>query len=200
MIAIMASELYRLGTVRSWWLSLLGAAVLTTGVTFLGDAPWAVVLGMAVFGFGVVFGTQHYQHRTAVLVFLARPRRTVVLAGQTLVFAFGAGAFAAVTGVPMLASQPASYLMGVMAAPFLAIFAVANAAILRKPITILAAYGGWFFVVEVLLGRLELPGPFTAFINTTARSSPQMVIVSVFWAVVATGVAWWAINRDVAGE
>jgi|1185.fasta_scaffold37564_2 hypothetical protein len=200
MISVLKSELYRLGTIRSWWLSVLGAGVLTTAVTLLGDAAWAVVLGMAVFGFGVVFGTQHYQHRTAVLMFLAQPRRVRALVGQTLVFAFGATAFAVVTGVPMLAVEPQSYVTTVVVTPFLAIFAVANAAILRRPIFILAGYGGWFFVVEVLLGRLELPGPFTAFLNTAARAQPMMLIPAVFWAMVAAAVASWAVRRDVAGE
>ena len=200
MIAVMRSELYRLATIRMWWLSILGAGVLTTGVGLLGDAAWALVLGMAVFGFGVVFGTQHYQHRTAVLVFLAKPWRVPVLAGQTLVFALGMTAFAMVTGLPTLAGDPQSYVLGVMVTPPLAIFAVANAAILRKPIVILAGYGGWFLVVEVLLGQLRLPGPFTAFINAAARSSPLMVFVSAFWAVAATAAAWWAIRRDMAGD
>jgi hypothetical protein len=199
-IAVMRSELYRLATIRMWWLSIIGAGVLTGGVSLLGDAAWAVVLGMAVFGFGIVFGTQHYQHRTAVLVFLAKPRRVQMLAGQALVFAAGMTGFAMVTGLPVLASAPESYVLGTMVTPLLAIFAVANAAILRKPIMILAGYGGWFLVVEMLLGRLELPGPFTAFINAAARSSPLMVYALAFWAAVATAVAIWAIRRDVTAD
>lgn len=200
MIAVMRSEFYRLCTVRSWWLSLIGAGLLTTAVGVLGDGPWAALVGMATFGFGVVAGTQHYQHRTAVLLFLARPRRLSVLFGQIVTYVAAATAFAAVTGVPVLFSQPAAYLTTIMATPFLAVFAASNAVILRRPIWILAGWGGWFVAVEVLAGRLILPGPFAGFLRGGSQSSLTYFAVLVVWAVASAIVAGWAVRRDLAGD
>jgi hypothetical protein len=201
MIAVVRSEMYRFLSIRSWWLSLIAAALVTAGMGYYGDAAWAGLVGMATFLFGVVAAAQHYQHRTAVLVFLARPRRLAVLAGQALTYAAAAGAFAAVTGLPvLLTGHPDEYLVTVFAAPFMAVFAVANATILRRPIWIIAGYGLWFVAVEGVAGRLELPGPFTGYLRGTAQTDLAMLAVFVGWAVVAGGVAGWAIRRDVTSD
>jgi len=201
MIAVIRSEIYRFRTVRSWWLSLIAAAAATAAMGYYGDAAWAGLVGMVTFLLGVVAAGQHYQHRTAVLMFLARPRRVAVLAGQALTYATAAGAFAAVTGIPvLLTGHPDEYLVTVIAAPVMAVFAVANAAILRRPIWIIAGYGVWFAAVEGVAGRLSLPGPFSGYLRGTAQTDLGMLAAFVCWAVLAAAAATWALRRDVTGD
>jgi hypothetical protein len=200
MSTVLKTELYRLRTVRLWQLSLAGALVAAVAAAFMQADGWICVVAGATFGFGVVAGTQHYQHRTAVLMFLAQPRRWPLLAGQALTYAVAFTALAAVTGLPLLGRQPDDYVGTVVATPFLAVLAVALAAILRRPIWILAGAFGWFVVVEVLIGRLQLPGPFTGYLLAAAQKDLKMLVALVGWTVLAVGVAVRAIGRDLAGE
>jgi len=200
MTAVVRTELYRLATVRSWWLSVVGACALTTLVAFGESGPWAGLVGMVTFLFGVVGAAQHYQHRTAFLVFLARPRRLAVLAGQTVAYAAAALLFAAATGLPVLAQgRVDDYACTVLGAPLLAVFAVANAAILRRPIWIIIGWGLWFVIVDALIGRLEIPLPFSSYLNGSVRDH-TMGIALIGWAAVSLGAAGWFIRRDVTGD
>ena len=102
MIALVRSELYRMATIRSSWVSivLFGAVAASFGV--LNAYWWALFVGVGAFGISVFTVAQHYRHRTAALLYLARPRRIQVLIAQVVTTVAVAWGFAALTGITVL--------------------------------------------------------------------------------------------------
>jgi hypothetical protein len=200
MIPVIRTELYRIRTVRSSWLALVAAAVLCTAAGVVRTGMWSFLVGAIAFLLGVVGAAQHYQHRTAVLLFLARPRRLTVLSGQLLAHATVAVVFAAVTGVAaLIRGELRGYLITIGATALITMFAVANAVILRKPVWVIIGYGLWFLFVEGLVGQFHLPGPFSGYLIGTLKD-PWWVGVLAFWSVLATLVAAHSVNRDLTGD
>jgi len=72
MITLVRSELYRMATIRSSWVSiaLYGAVLASFGVL---DANWwALFAGIGAFGIAVLTVAQHYQQKTVALSYLER--------------------------------------------------------------------------------------------------------------------------------
>jgi hypothetical protein len=200
MTEVIRAELYRMYTLRSWRLALPAAALICLLAGLADTGAWTFLVGTMVFLLGVVGGAQHYQHRTAILLFLARPKRLTVLAGQAVAYGLVGGAFAGLTGVGALANGDfAQYAFTGIAAALMTVFAVANAAILRRPVWIIIGYGLWFVIVELLIFQGEFPGPFMGYLAVMI-SEPMKLLALVFWTVVSLAVAVRAIARDVTGS
>jgi ABC-2 type transport system ATP-binding protein len=200
MIAVAQNELYRLRTVRAWWLTLPAAVALCLTAGMIDQTLWTFVVGAVVFLVGVVGTAQHYQHGTAILLFLARPQRLTVLLGHTLVYAALGAAVAAITGLGLVARQEwSTYGATIGGACLLAAFAVANAAIVRRPVWIISGYGSWLLVGELLLGQLQMPGPFTGYLAASVEGPASLLILAA-WTTLAMLVAARAVERDVPEE
>lgn len=83
--------------------------------------------------------------------------------------------------------------------PILAVFAAANAAIVRRPSWLFLGYAGWFVFVEGLLGRLEAPLPFSAFLGAGAGAHRSLMIAAA-WTVLACAGAVIAVRRDLPSD
>ncbi|MEU4526629.1 hypothetical protein AB0F49_00200 [Micromonospora ureilytica] len=161
---------------------------------------WALLAGMGAFGFAAMIVAQHYQHRTAFLLYLSQPRRMVVLGGQLMAAIVVATAFVAISGLVVLVkgdSAPYKDLLTVV--PIVAILAASCASIVRRSTWLLLGSAGWFIFVEGLIGRLKLPLPFTSIISAGAGDSRGFLIAAV-WAGVAFVVASLTIGRDLTGD
>ncbi|MFY1688638.1 hypothetical protein [Plantactinospora sp. WMMB782] len=200
MIALVRSELYRMATIRSSWVSIAVFGVLGALFGAVNVDAWALLAGMGAFGFGVLGVSQHFQHRTAVLLYLARPNRLTTLLGQLLAGIVVALAFAAVSGVTVLAKGDLTqYRNTLTVVPLLAVFGAANAAVLRRPTWLFLGYAGWFVFVEGLLGRLTAPLPFSSFLGA-AGGDRTSLLVAAAWTLLALLAAALAIHRDVTTD
>ncbi|MEV6599170.1 hypothetical protein AB0M36_20270 [Actinoplanes sp. NPDC051346] len=197
MIAVLRSELYRSLTVRSSWVSLTGFALVAALTGWFSEDFWSLFAGLGAFGLAVMLTAQHYQHRTAVLVFLGQPHRLRALAAQCVVAIVLGLLLAAVSGIPIvLMGSAAQYSSTLTVVPLIAVFGVANATIVRRPLWLLAGYLGWVLFVEGLFGRLQEPLPFTSFLFASAGRT-EFVLALLAWTAAALPPAAWCIRRDL---
>ncbi|GAB3965541.1 hypothetical protein V1634_24640 [Plantactinospora veratri] len=200
MIALVRSELYRVATIRSSWISIAVFSVLGALFGAVNVDAWALLAGMGAFGLAVLGVTAHYQHRTAVLLHLARPGRLLTLLGQIVAGVVVAVGFAAVSGVTVLAKGDLTqYRNTLVLVPVMAVFGAANAAVVRRPTWLFLGYAGWFVFVEGLLGRLSAPLPFSAFLGAGGGDRTSLLI-AVGWAVLALLGAAAAVRRDLTAD
>lgn len=200
MIALVRSELYRMATVRSNWLSIaiLGALGLLFGV-FDADA-WQLLAGVGTFGLAVMQVAQHHQHRTAVLLHLAQPNRTLTLAGHLVASVVVALLFMTLSGATVLLDGDIRQFRETAAVvPLMAVFAAANAAIFRRPTWLFLGYGGWFIFVEGLAGRLDAPLPFSAYLSAGGGDRFSLLVFAGWTALSVVG-ALVAVHRDLVGD
>lgn len=199
MIAVLRSELYRTLTIRSSWVSFAGFAFLGAATGWFSEEFWSLFAGLGAFGVAVVVTSQHYQHRTAVLLFLGQPRRLWVLASQCVSAAVIGVVLAAASGVAVLGPEPTQYRSTVMMAPVIAVFGVANATVVRRPLWLLIGYGGWLILVEGVIGRLESPLPFTSFLMA-CTGDVRALLAFLGWTGAALVAAIWSIRRDLTAD
>lgn len=200
MIALVRSELYRVATVRSSWISIAGFTFFGLFFGWLNPDAWALLACLGAFGLSVMGVAQHFQHRTVVLLYLTQPKRTLVLLGQVISAAIVAAGFAALSGVTVLAKgDPTQYGDTLLVASVMAVFGAANAAIVRRPTWLFLGYAGWFIFVEGLAGRLEKPLPFSAFLGAGAGNRDSLLI-AVAWSTLALVGAMFAIRRDLTAD
>ena len=105
MIAVLRSELKRTMMIRASWVSI--AVTIAAGLTFGGYSVdfWTLFAGVGAFGLAVLTTGQHYQHRTAMLLFLGGPHRLRTLAAQCLAAAVVTTVTAALSGLTV-ADEP----------------------------------------------------------------------------------------------
>ncbi|MDY7089681.1 MAG: hypothetical protein SYR96_31825 [Actinomycetota bacterium] len=198
MIAVLRSELNRTLTVPSSWVSIGSAVLLGMSFALVSVDFWSLFVALGVFGIAVVTTTQHYTHRTAMLVFLGRPRRWVVLLAQCLAATLVGLVVAVVSGVTTILSGDYGQFTGTLAAvPLLAVFGVAGATVLRHPVPLFLGYGTWFVFVEGLAFRFKQPLPFTTFMSA-AGGNPRGLLLFAGWTALALAVALWSIRRDLS--
>jgi hypothetical protein len=200
MIAVLRSEMYRTLALRSGWVSI--AASVTLGVLFgwFDTAFWSLFAGLGTFGLAVVTTAQHYQHRTALLLFLGRPRRLQVLAAQCVNAAGLAVAITVVSGLLVVKTGDGSWFLSTLVTvPLMAVFGVANATVVRHPLWLFAGYAGWLIFVEALIGRLESPLPLSAFLQA-AKGDDRYLLAFAGWTVAALVAAIVSIRRDLTGD
>jgi TRAP-type C4-dicarboxylate transport system permease small subunit len=197
MIAVLRSELHRTLTIPSSWLSMGLAVVLGMSFALFSVDFWSLFVALGVFGIAVVVTSQHYTHRTAVLLFLGQPRRWQALAAQCLCAIVLGLAVAVVSGVTTIVSGEYEQFAGTMAAtPLLAVFGVASATVIRRPVALFIAYGTWFVFAEGLAFRFKQPLPFTTFMSA-AGGNPRGLLFFAGYAVASLAVAGWFIRRDL---
>ncbi|MEN3614957.1 hypothetical protein AAH979_36180 [Plantactinospora sp. ZYX-F-223] len=200
MIALVRSELYRMATIRSSWVSIAVFSVLGALFGAVNVDAWALLAGMGAFGLAVLGVTQHFQHRTAVLLYLARPARLLTLLGQVVASVIVAVGFAAVSGVTVLAKGDLTqYRNTLTLVPVMAVFGAANAAVVRRPTWLFLGYAGWFVFVEGLLGRLSAPLPFSAFLGAGGGDRTSLLIAAA-WTALALAAAAIATRRDLTTD
>jgi hypothetical protein len=201
MIALVRSELYRMATIRSSWVSivLFGAVDASFGV--LSAYWWALFAGIGTFGIAVFTVAQHYQHRTAALLYLARPRRYPVLLAQVITTVVVALVLTALTGITALlkGGNDTTYRHTLTVIPIMAVFGAATAAVVRRPAWLLYGFAVWFVLVEGLLGQMRWPLPISSYLDA-ARGDPYGLEVFLVWAVVALGIALLGLRRDLTAE
>lgn len=200
MIAVLRSELYRTLTVLSSWVSMGVSLALGLMFGWFSEEFWSLFAGLGAFGVAVVVTGQHYQHRTAVLLYLGQPRRLRALAAQCLSAALVATVLAAASGLTLFAAdEGGQYLSTLAVVPLIAIFGVANTVVVRKPVWLIAGYGGWLLFVEGLIARLEGSLPFTSFLQAATGDGRQLATFAA-WTAGALVVAAWAVRRDLTGD
>ncbi|MEU4690616.1 hypothetical protein [Actinoplanes sp. NPDC023714] len=199
MIAVLRSELHRSFTIRSSWISLAGFTTLAALTGWLSEEFWMLFAGVGAFGIAVMLTAQHYQHRTIILTFLGQPHRLRVLAVQCLVAILFALLLAAVSGIAVAWSGfGRQYVTTLAVIPLIAVFGVANATVVRRPLWLLAGYLGWLLFAEGLIGQLQEPLPFTSFL-LAAAGQPRFQLALLAWTAASLPVAAWFIRRDLAG-
>ncbi|MFC7549204.1 hypothetical protein [Plantactinospora sp. GCM10030261] len=200
MIALVGSELHRMATVRSSRASLAVSVPLAALVGWVNIDGWSLLVWLGAFAFAVMVVAQHHQHRTAVLLYLARPGRLPVLAGQVITAVLVAVGFAATSGVAVLArGEGDRYANNLIAVSLTAVLGAAVTAVVRRPAWLFLAVAGWIVLAEGLLGRLSAPLPFSALLGISTGDR-QRLLIAVSWAVLALLGAAVAVHRDVSGD
>ncbi|GGN20692.1 ABC-2 type transport system ATP-binding protein [Actinoplanes campanulatus] len=200
MIAVLRSELYRTATVRASVLALIGLGIVAACAGYLSDEFWALMAGIGTFGIAVMVTCQHYQHRTAMLLFLGEPHRLRILAAQSMVAMALGVVLVAVSGIAVVASGESDrYLATLLVSPLLAVFGVANATIVRRPLWLIAGWLGWLLFVEGILYQLEGDMIFSAFLAAASGSTRGLLWVSI-WTAASLPIAAWSIRRDLSGD
>jgi len=200
MITLVRSELYRMATIRSSWvsISLFGAVAAAFGM--LDAYWWALFVGIGAFGISVLTVAQHYQHRTIALLYLARPRRLSVLIAQVITTVAVAWCFAAVTGIAVvIKGGDRPYLHTLIVVPVMAAFGTAAAAIVRRSSWLFFGFAAWFVFVEGLAGQLKWPLPISSYLNAAGGDAFGLEVF-VGWAVVALAVAVLTLARDLTAD
>jgi hypothetical protein len=201
MIALVRSELYRMATIRSSWVSIVLFGALAASFGVLNAYWWALFAGIGAFGISVFTVAQHYQHRTAALLYLARPKRFPVLLAQVVTTVFVAWIFTAVTGIAALLKDgdAATYRHTLTVIPIMAVFGAATAAIVRRSSWLLYGFAVWFVLVEGMVGQMKWPLPISSYLDA-AKGDPYGLEVFLVWAVVTLAVAILALHRDLAAD
>jgi hypothetical protein len=200
MIAVVRSELYRLSTVRSSALSLFLFTAFGIILSVVGADFWALLAGAGAFGLGATGVSQHYQHRTVVLLYLTRPRRIRVLLGQLITALIVSLGFTAVSGVVVLIQGDRErYLITLVVAPLMALLGAAGAAIARNATFLFIGFGTWILFVEAMYGKMQQPLPFSAYLDAASGDVHKLVIL-VGWTVAAAIGAIFAVRRDLNGD
>ncbi|WP_127502492.1 hypothetical protein [Actinoplanes solisilvae] len=200
MIATLRSELHRTLTIPSSWGSMAAATLIGLSFSWFSVDFWSLFAALGVFGIAVITTSQHYQHRTAVLLFLGQPRRLRVLAAQGVTAIVIGLATVLVSGIAILPGKEWVQYFGTLAAtPLLALFAVASATVIRRPIWLFVGFGGWFVFVDGLIFRFKQPLPFTALIQASG-GHPKGLLIFTVYTVAALILAGWAIRRDLSTD
>jgi hypothetical protein len=199
MTTLIRSELYRMATVRSSWVSLALFGSVAAAFGILEPTFWALFAGLGAFGIGTLTVAQHHQHRTAALLYLAVPNRLAVLFAQVLTTVLVGTAFAALSGVPVLFKDRMAYEYTMTVVPVMALFGAAVAAVVRRPTWLLFGFGVWFVVVEGLIGKLEWNLPISAYLDAVAGDGWGYEVFGV-WTVAAVGLAVILLPRDLTGD
>ena len=203
MIRVLRSELYRTLSIRSNWVSIaatiaLGFAVGTFSVDF-----WALFAGLGAFAIATITTAQHYQHRTALLLFLGEPHRLRTLAAQCVAAAVVTTATTALSGLVVLGTAGTGdgrqFRATVAAVPVLAVFSVAVATVVRRPTWLLIGAVGWLTFVEGLIGKLQYPLPFSAYLTASTGKSQHLLIFAA-WTAAALVAAALTIRRDLTAD
>jgi hypothetical protein len=200
MITLVRSELYRMATIRSSWVSivLFGAVAASFGV--LDGYWWAMFAGVGTFGISVLTVAQHYQHRTVALLYLARPKRFPVLIAQVITTVAVTWGFTAVTGITVLLDGgDRTYRHTLVVVPIMAVFGTATAAIVRRSSWLLFGFALWFVLVEGLAGQLKWPLPISSYLEAAGGDAFGLEVF-LCWAVVALAVAVPTLRRDLTGD
>ncbi|HEY0000394.1 MAG TPA: hypothetical protein VGB74_08065 [Actinoplanes sp.] len=177
-------------------------ASLVLGLAFgwFSEDFWTLFAGLAAFGVAVVSTAQHYQHRTAVLLFLGQPRRLRALAAQCVVAVLITTVLTVISGLTVLPSgEGEQYLSTVTVVPLMAVYGVANATVVRHPTWLFSGYAGWLLFVELLIGRMESPLPFSSFLGA-ATGRTDALLAFAAWTVAALIAAGWSIRRDLTAD
>jgi hypothetical protein len=200
MIALIRSELYRMATIRSSWVSIAAFGAVAAMFGVLDPTWWALFAAVGAFGISVLTVTQHHQHRTAALLYLARPKRIPVLFAQVLTTAVVTWGLAAISGITVLTHGGVRpYRLTLTVIPIMAIFGAALAAIVRRSSWLLMGFAAWFTVVEGLMGRLDWLLPMTCYLKAAAGDAFALEVFGV-WAVVALAVAVLTLRRDFSAD
>src|SRR5262245_52984282 len=99
MLTLIRSELYRMATIRSSWVSIALFGFVAAAFGVLGPSYWALFAGLGAFGISALTVAQHHQHRTVALMYLARPRRLTALFAQVATTVIVSWVVAALSGV-----------------------------------------------------------------------------------------------------
>ncbi|MGW4498503.1 hypothetical protein ACWENR_07790 [Micromonospora sp. NPDC004336] len=200
MVALVRSELHRMATVRSTWLSLIILSGLGLLFGVVDAAAWQLLAGVGTFGLAAMHVGQHYQHRTAVLLHLAQPNRALTLVGHLVAAVVVALVFMTLSGVTVLLDGDIREFRDAAAVvPLMAVFAAANAAIFRRPTWLFLGYGGWFIFVEGLAGRLDAPLPFSAYLAAGGGDRANLLVFAGWTGLSLVG-ALFAVRRDLVGD
>jgi hypothetical protein len=200
MIAVVRSELYRLSTIRSSALSLSIFTAFGILLSVIGTDFWALLAGAGAFGLGATGISQHYQHRTVVLLYLGRPRRIRVLLGQFVTALIVGLGFTAVSGVVVLIQgNRERYLITLVVAPLMALLGAAGAAIARSATVLFIGFGTWILFVEAMYGKMQEPLPFSAYLDAAA-GDVQKLLILLGWTLAAVVGAIFAVRRDLNGD
>jgi len=200
MIAVVRSELYRLSTIRSSAVSLAIVSAFGIILGTVGADFWALLAGVGAFGFGVTGVSQHYQHRTVVLLYLARPKRILVLVAQLVTALIVSLAFTAVSGaVVLIQGDRDRYLITLVVAPVMAVLGAAGAAIARSATVLFVGFVAWIIFVEAMYGKLQEPLPFSAYLDAAAGDLHKLLIL-LGWTLAAVAGAVLAVRRDLNGD
>jgi hypothetical protein len=209
MITLVRSELHRMVTIRSSWASIILFGCLAAAFGTLEAYWWAFFAGVGSFVISVLIVTQHFQHRTITLLYLAQPRRGIVLLALVLTSALVAWLLAAVSGITVLAtdstkfyqSATQAYLNTLLVVPIMAVFGAALAVIVRRTAWIFSGFGLWFIVVEGLLGQMKWPLPISSFLDATKSDpDPFSLMIFSFWTLVALALAAPLLGRDLNSD
>ena len=200
MIAVVRSELHRLSTVRSSAMSLSVFTAAGVLLSMIGSDFWALLAGVGAFGFGATGIAQHYQHRTAVLLYLARPQRIRVLLGQFVTAVIVSLGFTVVSGLlVLLQGNRERFLITVAVVPFMALLGAAGAAIARSATYLFVGFATWVLFVEAMYGKMQEPLPFSAYLDAASGDARRLVILAG-WTLAALIGAGFAIHRDLTGD
>jgi hypothetical protein len=199
MSTMIRSELYRMATIRSSWVSLALFGFLAAAFGILEPYAWALFAGFGAFGISVLTITQHYQHRTAALLYLAQPKRVRVLLAQVLTTIIVATGLSAISGITVLAQGNHSYYQQTLTVvPIMAVFGSALAAIVRRSSWLLIGFAAWFVLVETLAGKLEWQLPISSYLAAASGKGDAFSLeIFIVWAVAALSVAVLTLHRDV---
>jgi hypothetical protein len=200
-IALIRSELYRTATIRSSWISIILAGAVAASAGVLNAYWWALFAGIGAFGTAVFTVARHYQHRTAALLYLARPRRFPVLLAQVVTTVLVSWVFTAVTGITALLKDGngAAYRHTLTVVPIMAVFGAATAAVVRRSSWLLYGFAVWFVLVEGLVGQMKWPLPISSYLDA-ARGDPYGLEVFSVWALGTLAVAALMLRRDFAAD
>jgi hypothetical protein len=99
----------------------------------------------------------------------------------------------------LAAGETAQFRSTLVVVPLMALFGVANATVVRRPTWLLLGYAGWLIFVEGLIGKLEQPVPFSAFLAAGAGDRRSLLIVAA-WTVLAMIGAAVAVRRDLTTD
>jgi hypothetical protein len=198
-IAVLRSEFYRTLAIRSGWVSIAGCIALGVMFGFFDAAFWSLFAGLGAYGLAVMTTAQHYQHRTALLLFLGQPKRLLVLAAQCVNAVVIALVIAVVSGVFVSSSDSHEFRATLAVVPLMAIFGVANATVVRRPLWLFAGYAWWIIFVEGIIGRLEGPLPFAAFLEAAAGQTHYLWVFAG-WTIGGLLVAAVTVRRDLNGD
>ncbi|WP_433294760.1 hypothetical protein ACQP2F_33970 [Actinoplanes sp. CA-030573] len=196
----MRSELYRMASIRSSWISiaLFGAVAAAFGI--LDPNFWALMAGVGAFGIGVLTITQHFQNRTTALLFLARPRRFPVLFAQIATTVLVALGLTALSGITVLLKDGSDvYAHTLLVIPIMAVFGASLAAVVRRASWLLFGFTAWFVVVEGIVGRLEWHLPMSSYLNASGGDQFALEVFAA-WALGTLAVAAVTLRRDLAGD
>jgi hypothetical protein len=200
MIAVIRSELYRMATIRSVAVTLWAFCALGIVLSVLGSEFWALLAGVGAFGIGVTGVAQHFQHRTAILLYLGRPQRIRVLAGQLITAVLVSEVFTAVSGgVVLVQGNRERYAVTLLVAPLMTVLGAATAAVVRRATVLFIGFAMWILFVEAMYGRLEKPFPFSAYLDAANGDAGKTGILAL-WVLGAVIAAAVAVRRDLNAD